>query len=343
MNSMLPLGGEFLLREAATTRIFVPEDLAPEQRQMAETAFSVLGEGQLKVAATTKGAFAEAAGHAAGGKQSGRAIGEQGAVRERLADMAASIFVSESVVYRVAGLLDERIATPDRGEDYHKRYQEAIEEYAAECAIAKVFCSDEFDGVVDHAVFQRILEGTKEVNRILIPTTLFCRAESGSIDLWHMVHVAKEKATLAEVAGSDRGGVFALEFALLANLKSLFLLLLGAVAPARESQEILLALADMVVNIFALESAVVRGEQVFATASDEKKGLLQAMVKVVAFERATQFHLAAIRGCGYAGLLNYRTMLRKNIQRLSYYPVEGLLEAKHLLAKTAMEMGRYMF
>jgi len=363
------------LKGSSTTQLVLQDVKVPVENLLGEAgkghkiAFNVLNVGRLKVATQTlgmaKGAFGESACYAGERKQFGKAIGEFGAIKEKLADMTAAIFASESVVYRVAGLLDQRLATLDHGgADYYERYQKAIEEYAAECAIAKVFCSEQLDFVVDEAVqihggygyiaeyaveryyrdsrIQRIFEGTNEINRILIPTLLLRRAEAGGLELWSSVAKARETLTLLEAAEDDRGGrEFALEHSLLANMKALFLGLLGAVGDARESQEVTMALADLVIEIFALESAVLRAEQVYPAASDRKKGALRATVKVVAFERSAQFHLAATRCSGYAGLMAYRTMLRKNIQRLSYYPVEGLLDAKRLLAQTATDEGRY--
>jgi hypothetical protein len=191
---------------------------------------------------------------------------------------------------------------------------------------------------------QRIFEGTNEINRILIPTMLFRKADSGSLDLWASVQQAQEMMTLQDEANSGQGdATFALEFSLLYNLKLLFLGILGATGHVRDSQEVLLALADMVINVFALEGSLLRAEQVFSPASDRKKALLRAIVKLVAFSCSEQFHLSASRCSGYAGLQTYRSMLRKNIQRLSYYPVDGYLEAKHLLANEALESGCYRF
>ena len=365
------------LKGSSTTPLVLRDVRVPVANLLGEPgkghkiAFNVLNVGRLKVAATSsgmaKGAFAEAASHAGERKQFGRPIGEFGAVKEKLADMVAAIFAAESVVYRVAGLLDERIATLDRGAaDYYEQYQKGIEEYAAECAIAKVFCSEQLDRVVDQAVqihggygymseypveryyrdsrIQRIFEGTNEINRILIPTILFRRSDAGKLDLWGKTKRAQERMIELEVADDGQGqGEFPLERSLLHNLKVLFLGILGAVAPVRGSQEVMLAVADMVMEIFALESSVVRAGQVCASASDRRQELLRGVVKVAAFERSAQFHLAASRCCAYAGLTTYRTMLRKNLQRLSYYPVEGLLEAKDLLAAMAREAGRYLF
>src|SRR6266704_5782949 len=365
------------LKGSSTTALVLQDVRVPVENLLGEAgkghkiAFNVLNVGRLKVATQTlgmaKAAFGEAAAYAGERKQFGKAIGEFGAIKEKLANMAASIFASESVIYRVAGLLDDRIATLDHdGADYYERYQKAIEEYAAECAIAKVFCTEQLDMVTDEAVqihggygyiseyaverhyrdsrIQRIFEGTNEINRILIPTILFRRADRGFLNLWGKVHIARENMTIANEADAEQGKEpFSLELSLLSNLKTLYLGIIGAVEHVRESQEVMLALADMAIDIFALESSLLRGEQVFSSASAKRKELLREVIKVVAFERSSQFHMTAVRCSGYAGLAIYRTMLRKNIQRLSYYPVEGFFEAKHLLAEAAREAGRYMF
>ena len=284
------------LKGSSTAQLFLDNVMVPVENLLGEPgkghkiAFNVLNIGRLKLAATAggmaKGAFAEAAGYATERKQFGRAIGEFGAIKEKLADMTAAIFASDSVVYRVAGMLDTRIATLERGgADYYERYQQAIEEYAIECAIAKVFCTDVLAGVVDEVVqvhggygyvseyaaeryyrderIQRIFEGTNEINRILIPTLLFRRAESGVFDLAAKIEAARTEIKYGEVT-SHTGELFPLEFKLLANLKTLFLKLLGEVSQSAAVQEVLLAVADMIISVFALESALLRCGKVFA-------------------------------------------------------------------------------
>ncbi len=345
------------------------ENLLGEPGKGHKIAFNVLNIGRLKVAATTTGmakaAFAEAAVHAGERKQFGRVIADFGAIREKLADMVAATFAAESVVYRVAGLLDGRIATLDRtGPDYYERYQKAIEEYAGECAIAKVFCTDALAFVVDEVVqihggygyvsdypaeryyrderIQRIFEGTNEINRILIPTLLLRRAKSGTLDLWGRIQGTGEQIRGARRENPGGTGPFAKEFVLIANLKQLFLALLDAAAPALESQEVLLALADLAIGIFALESAVLRAAKVYPGASLQKQESLETLVKVVAFERAARFQLAASRGAAYALQGDQMASLQEAIARLSAYRVEGLLGAKQRLAEAAKESGRYV-
>lgn len=361
------------LKGSSTAQLFLDNVMVPVENLLGEPgkghkiAFNVLNIGRLKLAATAggmaKGAFSEAAGYANERKQFGRSIGEFGAIKEKLADMAVAIFASDSVVYRVAGMLDARIATLERGgADYYERYQQAIEEYAIECAIAKVFCTDMLAGVVDEVVqvhggygyvseyaaeryyrderIQRIFEGTNEINRILIPTLLFRRSESGVFDLAAHIEAARTEIKYGEVA-SSAGGLFPLEFKLLANQKTLFLKLLGGVNHSAGDQEVMLALADMIITIFALESTLLRCCKVLPSSSASRKELLEAVLKVVAFEQAASFYLAAGRCSAY--LLMGEAIIEQQLlaARLTAYPVEGLLEAKRRLAEAARDSGKY--
>ena len=361
------------LKGSSTTQLFLDNVMVPVENLLGEPgkghkiAFNVLNIGRLKVAATAggmaKGAFAEAAAYATERKQFGRIIGDFGAIKEKLADMSAAIFSSDSVVYRVAGMIDSRIATLERGgADYYERYQKAIEEYAIECAIAKVFCTDMLAEVVDEVVqihggygyvsdyaaeryyrderIQRIFEGTNEINRLLIPTLLFRRSETGAFDLSKKIDAARAELKYGETA-SGICGTFRLEFMLLANVKKLFLSLLGSAGQSRDTQEVMLAVADMSIGIFTLESVILRVNKVFAAASENRKQLLEALLKLVSFEQAGRFYLAAGRCAAY--LLKGEAIIEQHMlaARLTAYPVEGLLEAKQLLAEAAKDSGKY--
>ncbi len=346
------------------------ENLLGEAGKGHKIAFNVLNVGRLKLSATVvgaaKGAFAEAAAYANERKQFGQQLAIFGAIREKLADMSGAIFAAESLLYRVAGLLDERIATLDRsGDDYYERYQKAIEEYAGECAIAKVFCSYVLARVADEALqvhggygyikdypierfyrderVNRIFEGTNEINRLLIATLLFRRADSGDIDLWTQVAAAQPEQ-LPNLAG-EGGDSFALgaEYAVLGRVKKLFLLILGAVGQQRQQQEIQLALADMVIGLFALESTLLRADKVQGAASERKKQLLQAVARIATFEQVAQLQAAAARCAAYGVPGDDLVALQRTIAQLTEYPVTGLLAAKQLLAAGASESGVYPF
>ncbi len=361
------------LKGSSTAQLFLDHVKVPVENLLGESgkghkiAFNILNIGRLKVAATAggmaKGAFAEAAGYVTERKQFGRTIGDFGAIKEKLADMTAAIFASDSVVYRVAGMLDARIATLKKGgADYYEHYQKSIEEHAIECSIAKVFCTDMLAGAVDEVVqihggygyvceyaaeryyrderIQRIFEGTNEINRLLIPSLLLRRSESGTINLRAAIETAKTAIKYGDVTNSC-GGLFNLEFRLLANLKNLLLVLLESADQAKDTQEIMLAVADMMISIFVLESVIIRVSKVIAAASESRKKLLGAVLKVVAFEQAGQYYLAAGRCAAY--LLKGESVIEHHMlaARLTAYPVEGLLEAKQQLADAAKDSGKF--
>jgi alkylation response protein AidB-like acyl-CoA dehydrogenase len=349
----------------------VPVDnLLGEAGKGHKIAFNVLNVGRLKLAATVTGAakaaFAEAASYAVERKQFGQALASFGAIREKLADMLCDLFAAESLLYRTSGLLDERIATLDRtGDDYYERYQKAIEEYAGECAIAKVFCSNTLAHVADEALqihggygyikdypveriyrderVNRIFEGTNEINRLLIPTLLLRRADSGALNLWDQVKdVQEEWPSNGIEAASDRV-LFKPEFTLLSKQKKLFLLLLGALGENRSEQEILLALGDMIISVFALESSLMRAAKISSGVSERQKKILQAVVKVAAFTSADRFQSAAMRCAAYGVQGAALVALQQTVARLCAYPANGLLEAKQQLAAAAAESESYPF
>ncbi len=354
------------LKGTSTAQVILENVCVPSENLLGEVgkghkiAFNVLNIGRLKLSATVvgaaKAAFAEAATYADERKQFGQPLASFGAIREKLADMTGNLFAAESLLYRIAGMLDARIATLDRtSADYYEQYQGAIEEYAGECAIAKVFCSNSLAMVADEALqihggygyikeypveryyrderVNRIFEGTNEINRLLISTLLLRRADKGAIDLFG--------ADGSEEP--DESVLFAAEYSLLARQKKLFLMLFKSLSERRSEQEILLALGDMAIAIFALESSLLRGTKSRGSASESKKSLLELVVRVAAFEVTSCFQQSARRAAAY-GIdgEEFRTV-QGMLAEISAYPVSDLLEAKRQLATAAGEAGGYPF
>jgi alkylation response protein AidB-like acyl-CoA dehydrogenase len=196
--------------------------------------------------------------------------------------MAIRIWVSEGMVYRTAGLMDRSLETVDV--DNTRQVLKAIEEYAIECSILKVFCSEVLDFAVDETVqvyggygysaeypveryyrdsrVNRIFEGTNEINRLLIPGMLLKRAAAGQLGL-HAAARSVVDEVMSVTMPSDASGPLAAEFSAVAQAKKALLFTAGSAIQKfgetiRDEQEVLMHLSDMVMEIFAMDTAMHR-------------------------------------------------------------------------------------
>ncbi len=365
------------IRGSSTTQVILEDARVPVENVLGEIgkghkiAFNVLNVGRLKLGACVAGggkyALAEGVKYANLRKQFGVTIGTFGAIREKIADMVAALFASESVAYRVGGMVDDRLALVPKGTpDYYEVYQQGIEEYAIECAIAKVFCSDVLALVADEVVqifggygytqeypaeriyrderINRIFEGTNEINRMLIPGTLLRRAMKGEMPLQD--EVMKAVGRLSAPQGEVVAGPLGPEQALLRNVKDAFLVVAGVGVQRfgkkiKDEQEALIALADVAIGAFALESALLRAEKLSASGNATLASLARAAAKVFAFQAGEACVSAARRAAFYVGDGNTLQMLLKGISRAARYSAEGLLDAKRTLAAAALDKERY--
>ena len=371
------LGG----RGSSTTPVILEDARVPVENVLGEVgkghkiAFNILNIGRFKLCAgatgAAKAAFAEGAKYANARRQFGVPIASFGAIREKIADGAADIFRAESIVYRVAGLLDRRLAPIEQGRpDDYSAYLKGIEEYAVECAIAKVCGSEMYCRIADEALqihggygyvqeypverhyrdarINPIWEGTNEINRLLISGTLLKRAMKGEIALMPGVMKSAETLKTGVPAVPEGTGPFAAEQALLANLKTVFLAVAGTAVrkhmdKLRDEQEILLALADAAIGIFALESVVLRAGKAAAASTGSRAKAMGAAVKVCAWQGAAATHQAAARAAVYTEEGRRLAGLLERIERFCRYDASGLLAAKRSLAAAAFEAERYIF
>ncbi len=369
------------IKGSSTTQIILDNCKVPVENLLGEPgkghkiAFNVLNVGRFKLGAGVTGAakMALVTGikYANERKQFKRKISSFGAIAEKIADLTADLFASESLVYRLAGLLDNKLATIEKGIDnYYEEYQRGIEEYAPECGISKVFCSEVLARTVDEVVqihggygyvseypaeryyrderINRIFEGTNEINRLLIPGMILRKAMKGELPLQSEAMKAFESLMTPSFEELDDSVLFAAEKELIKNLKTLFLILSGVgvqkfMDKIADEQEILMAAADIAIQIFALESTVLRAEKHFSEASDNRKELLRAAVKVFAFSATEIAGSAAKKGAFYIEEGDTLTMILSGIRRFAKYDATGLLGAKRLLAGAACEEEKYLF
>jgi alkylation response protein AidB-like acyl-CoA dehydrogenase len=267
--------------------VVVPEDaLLGEPGKGHRIAFNVLNVGRFKLGAATLGgmrpALAIATRYAGERMAFGRKLADFPLIGAKLATIAARTYAVESSVYRIGGLLEGSLAAAEDASS-PDAIRAALEEYAVECSIAKVLASEELGYVVDELVqihggygyieeypaagyyrdarIHRIWEGTNEINRLLIPGTLLKRAMTGRLDLLGPA----QRATDALMGGDlpEFDGAFAAEQSAVANARTATLLLAGAAVQRygtslENEQEILAGLADLAIDLFAMESSLER-------------------------------------------------------------------------------------
>ncbi len=369
------------IKGSSTTQIILDNCKVPVGNVLGEIgkghkiAFNVLNVGRFKLGAGVTGAskyvLKEGLKYANERKQFGQTIGSFGAIQEKIANLTADIYASESLVYRLAGLLDDKLATIEKGgDDYYVEYQKGIEDYSAECAISKVFCSDVLARVVDEVVqihggygfvseypaerfyrderINRIFEGTNEINRLLTTGMILRKATKGELPLQAEAMKAFEALMTPSFEELDEEIPFIAEKTLLKNLKTLFLILAGTgvqkfMQKLQDEQEILMAAADIAIQIFTIESAVLRAEKILPKLSENRQKHLKATVKVFTFNATEEAASAAKKAAYYVEEGDSLMMLMSGVRRFTKYDASGLLAAKRTVAAAALEAEKYIF
>jgi alkylation response protein AidB-like acyl-CoA dehydrogenase len=285
------------LHGSSTTALIFQDVRVPAENVLGEigkghkVAFNVLNFARFKLGAMCGGgaigALAEAAKYAATRRQFNTAIANFGAIKHKLGEMVSRTYAIESLLYRMGGLVDARIAATPHDPTDGAAALNAFEEYAIEASIAKVAGSETLDYVLDENIqihggngfvkdypaerhfrdarVNRIFEGTNEINRLLIPGILVRRALKGDLPL-----VAAARALQDELLGPPSPptadeGVLADERRAIEAFKKTALMVLGVAMQTfgqklTDEQEIMMHAADILIDVFAAESAVLRAQ-----------------------------------------------------------------------------------
>lgn len=289
------------------------ENLLYEVGKGHKVAFDILNIGRFKLAAgclgTCKMALRESVKYAKQRTQFGKPIASFGLIQKKLAEMAIRTYVAESIVYRTGGLIEAILSGIDQGsEAAGLEAAKGVEEYAVECSINKVYVSEALDYVADETVqifggygyvadfpaeriyrdarINRIFEGTNEINRLLIPATLFRRALQGRLPL--LIAAQKLMADLLSYSpGQDEApkGPLGDQIRMLQLSKKIALMVSGAAVQKyrenlQEEQEILGNLSDIAIELFAMESALLRALKSAAANGEKAAEAKSDMVKV---------------------------------------------------------------
>jgi alkylation response protein AidB-like acyl-CoA dehydrogenase len=286
---------------SSTTPIFLENCKVPNENLLHEigrghiVAFNILNAGRFTLAASCVGAtkyvLMTSSKYAKERKAFGKQIGDFGLMKEKLAEMAIQIFAVESMVYRSAGNIEAAMAAASGSGDKIQNTMKVLEEYAIESSIAKVYGSEMLDFVVDEGVqifggygfhedypvcrayrdsrVNRIFEGTNEINRMLIIQMLMKRAMGGQLPLIPAAMKLADEILAGPSFEEAPEGVLAAETRVIANAKKMFLQAAGgAVQKFREKladeQELIGALSNVVMEIYAMESCLLRAQKAAA-------------------------------------------------------------------------------
>ncbi|MBM4167771.1 MAG: acyl-CoA dehydrogenase [Ignavibacteria bacterium] len=338
-------------------------------------AFNILNIGRFKLAASVIGAaktvIGEAVKYAKTREQFNSPIANFGLIKHKLAEMVIRTYAGESMVYRTAGAIDAILKDIDSANpEASKQILKGIEEYAVECAMLKVYCSEILDYVVDEAVqifggygyseeypvarayrdsrINRIFEGTNEINRLLTSGMLLKRSVKGEIPL-----LPHAKKLFDDILGGSRpmtdqpsGELLAAEQQLIGNAKNTVVLLLGAAGQKyldkiADEQEVLGAISDMMMETYAMESALARGLKTVQMHGAEKSAGVVSAIQVLVDDGMsridTSARLVLARIAEGDMLRTYMTVLKRMTRRM---PVNSVAMRREIADRLA-EAERY--
>jgi len=293
------------IKGSSTTALFFENSPVPRENLLHEigrghiVAFNTLNAGRFSLGAYCLGGskkVLEASSKYAKERAAfGKHLADFGLIQSKLGEMVLRIFAVESMIYRTAGIIESAVSSPASGKDKTQQAMAVLEEYAVESSISKVAGSETVDYCVDEAVqifggygfhedypvarayrdsrVNRIFEGTNEINRLLIIDMLMKRAMRGSLSLIPAAMKLQEEVLAGPSFEESPTGAFAEEEKSLAQAKKIFLLAAGAAVQKfreklGEQQEIVAALSNIVMEVYAMESSLRRAQKCAAVGND---------------------------------------------------------------------------
>jgi alkylation response protein AidB-like acyl-CoA dehydrogenase len=331
-----------------------------------KVAFNILNFGRVKLGARNiacaKIALANAVRYAKERRQFGRAIAEFGLIRRKLAEMAIRCYVGDAMVYRALGDVDRALDAVDPADS--AAVLKTIEGFAVECSVNKVFTSEALAYVVDEALqvfggngysrefpaerayrdarITRIYEGTNEINRLLIPTRLLRRGAAG----------AGRRASLVERAPDierrPQNVPLSSERALLTRVKRLTVALLDEVSGAygeslKEEQEVLADVADVVIEAYAIESALLRTEKLLAARGPEPSAVAVDTLQVYTTDAADRIARSARQVTRALATRGRGASLADLVAPIASFPGVDGVSARRRVSDAVVAAGKHPF
>jgi alkylation response protein AidB-like acyl-CoA dehydrogenase len=336
-------------------------------------AFNILNVGRFKLGAACLGgarvSLGNAITYAKQRKAFDKVIADFGLIREKIANMATLTYVGESLIYRTVGMMDVALNEVDKsGPEATKETRKAIEEYAVECSIIKVWASEMVDYVVDETMqiyggygfveeypaerayrdarINRIFEGTNEINRLIITGFLLKRAMSGQLPLMPAIKKLMDEVLSGPSMSEDIEGPLAEERKLVSQAKKLDLFVAGSATQKymqaiQDQQEIMGAIADMTIETYAMESAVLRAQKIAEANGEAAAALPIAMTRVYltqAMEKVESAARKVIAAVAEGDMLRTQMAI---LRRLAKHEPFNTIELRQQIAERMIERGKY--
>lgn len=369
------------IKGSSTRQVFfdntpVPiENMLSERQNGFKIAVNILNIGRIKLGVGIVGAgkmvAKQSAEYASERKQFGKPIASFGAIKHKLAEMATKLYATESASYRAGQNIDEKIdELVSNGMDKEQASLKGLEQFAIECAILKVLGSEHLAYIVDEGIqvyggmgfsadapmerayrdarIVRIYEGTNEINRMLLVGMIFKRALKGELDLMTpAMAIAKELAS-PQAAPEFGDETLALEKHTVAQLKKSILMVLGKAAqdlgPAlNEQQEILMNIADMIIEVYAVESALLRTLKLIDQKGEEACKAQINMTKVYLYQTADKLFSAGKEAIACFAKEGEQGMLVKGLRYLTKSPLVNTANLRSEIAEIMVNSNEYPF
>jgi alkylation response protein AidB-like acyl-CoA dehydrogenase len=370
------------IKGSSTRQVFfndcpVPvENMLSDRQNGFKIAVNILNIGRVKLGAGVLGGVRTVTTHSikysTERKQFGVSINSFGAIKSKLAEMATKTYVSESLCYRAGQDIENKInALEAEGMDANEAKLKGVEAFAIECAIAKVQCSEVLDYVVDQGVqvyggmgysadapmerayrdarISRIYEGTNEINRMLMVGMLLKRAMKGELNIFEpAMAVSKELTSVPSFETIDTSELFAAEKEVLKKLKKVFLMVGGKAAMSlqdkiEDEQEIMMNLADVMIEIYASESAILRTEKLVSIKGEEACKNQIAMAQIYLSEAVEKINTAAKEAIGSFTKGDEQKVMLMGLKRFTKSELYNTKELRRQIADYMIDQGKYPF
>jgi len=365
------------IKGSSTTPLVLSDAKAPLENLLGEIgkghkiAFNTLNIGRFKLGAMCIGGMKlmlhESVRYANERQQFGKSISSFGAIKSKLGEMAIRTWVGEAMIYRTLGMIEAAVGdTTDP--DAKMR---AIEEYSAECSIIKVALSEYCDYLADEMVqiyggygysadypaerayrdsrINRIFEGTNEINRMLIPGRLMKSALSGKLALLPAAQALMDEILTPQIVGfDDDEGLLAAEQKLAKNAKKVGLMTLGTAAQKYmmklgDQQEILIGIADVIMDAYAMESAILRAQKLAASQGEDAAARYIDMTRVFCNDAVERIEARAKNTlAGMAEGDELRTLLAA-LRRFTKLTPVNTIAARQRIADVMIEANKYVY